>query len=800
MGVSKRIERLNEAVRKEAAPEWEVWNGEPQGNLLIKYFRDEASAKAFLQKLKARGYDKAVLTHPDGKQEAVHREYYTEDQVGRAVEQELSKGVSLNAALKTVSEEMGDPISLIKRKWMSYQAENEEERVHKESGMDAAIDKVGEYQKKAQVVAQGAAKKGDKQLADEMTDAQRDLQRIVQQLDELDADVHDGEQKAGLTVTEAAEDEEEPVTKDDFDDYVELQASGKMNMYAAAMFLGKHTVKDIMKNYDKYAKQWPDVLKKHGLKEFSPGMDAPSPKDPLERKAAMVMKAATSDQHAVFADMESGDERSFLNMVREPVSAQSIDKALEVVVNNVEGDWSQLPRKLYQYAKRKGWTKGFESVSKRIEKLQERVHKESVADDIMRITGYLVDEHNVRSGKDFLKDPLRSEFKKAVKHLVPKITKQDLLQLEDENFHSELEILLDDFGLMKVWNKKEAKDLGAGKPGETPAKTFKRLNDEYHDMVTGKHKKNEGVSKRVERLHESVHREQYADKYDAIAAGKRLKAQGKSDEEIEQHMLSVFKDVRDVEFIMTHLESVRRESNTQFPSKVDTTCANCRKPIPKGSTAYFWYSGDQDNVVCPSCAAKLKHDETAWAGINVKEGAFKEKHATCDYCGADLGDAPVGDFCDEECEAKFKKHGAKESFKELGDAKKPTISKEEAKKRVLAALQSASVSKSQDKRIAWELTTAHKDAGMVEANLFWEPSNVEIRWVLWVKDWIAASGQVAIPFANYKGGGVPPKADEALKLMRGVVERSVKNGAFEATLSERVSARIEKLKERMVGQ
>jgi len=44
-------------------------------------------------------------------------------------------------------------------------------------------------------------------------------------------------------------------------------------------------------------------------------------------------------------------------------------------------------------------------------------------------------------------------------------------------------------------------------------------------------------------------------------------------------------------------------------------CFNCRKEIT--GKKYYWYHGDQDDRVCESCAKKLKHEDTAYRGINV---------------------------------------------------------------------------------------------------------------------------------------------------------------------------------------
>jgi hypothetical protein len=48
-------------------------------------------------------------------------------------------------------------------------------------------------------------------------------------------------------------------------------------------------------------------------------------------------------------------------------------------------------------------------------------------------------------------------------------------------------------------------------------------------------------------------------------------------------------------------------------------CFNCSLPTRK-DIAKRWYHGDQDDLVCLDCARKLKHTDTAYAGLFVSEG------------------------------------------------------------------------------------------------------------------------------------------------------------------------------------
>ncbi len=76
----------------------------------------------------------------------------------------------------------------------------------------------------------------------------------------------------------------------------------------------------------------------------------------LQEKAKEVMKRASREQRIIFKDMQSGDKRLFLTYLgSKPVTVSSIDKTLEVTVNSVEGDTSQLNPELEKYARKKGW-------------------------------------------------------------------------------------------------------------------------------------------------------------------------------------------------------------------------------------------------------------------------------------------------------------------------------------------------------------------------------------------------------------------------------------------------------------
>jgi hypothetical protein len=67
-------------------------------------------------------------------------------------------------------------------------------------------------------------------------------------------------------------------------------------------------------------------------------------------------------------------------------------------------------------------------------------------------------------------------------------------------------------------------------------------------------------------------------------------------------------------------ESVHKESDGETVKK-DTKCYKCDKTVKAGDTMYRWYHGDQDDLICPSCAGKTKHTDTGLAGTKVKEAS-----------------------------------------------------------------------------------------------------------------------------------------------------------------------------------
>jgi len=57
---------------------------------------------------------------------------------------------------------------------------------------------------------------------------------------------------------------------------------------------------------------------------------------------------------------------------------------------------------------------------------------------------------------------------------------------------------------------------------------------------------------------------------------------------------------------------------------MEMKCFECEKLFKKGDRVFYIYHGDQDDRVCESCARKLKHTDTAYAGDNVFDSNVSE--------------------------------------------------------------------------------------------------------------------------------------------------------------------------------
>ena len=82
-----------------------------------------------------------------------------------------------------------------------------------------------------------------------------------------------------------------------------------------------------------------------------------------EKKMEVVKAVASIAQWAVLLGMQDGTLYLFLMYLgKQPITVESIDHTLQIMVNTVEGDVSQLEDEHAEYALKKGWLKGFESI------------------------------------------------------------------------------------------------------------------------------------------------------------------------------------------------------------------------------------------------------------------------------------------------------------------------------------------------------------------------------------------------------------------------------------------------------
>jgi hypothetical protein len=91
-------------------------------------------------------------------------------------------------------------------------------------------------------------------------------------------------------------------------------------------------------------------------------------------------------------------------------------------------------------------------------------HKESISGEslketkqtrnatkVMEVSNQILDEHNSRSGKDLVK--YKKEFLDTIKLMGLKLTKEDAIALEDNNYHTELDLLYNAGMIPKWWGK-----------------------------------------------------------------------------------------------------------------------------------------------------------------------------------------------------------------------------------------------------------------------------------------------------------------------------------------------------------
>ena len=79
-----------------------------------------------------------------------------------------------------------------------------------------------------------------------------------------------------------------------------------------------------------------------------------------------VMNVATFEQKKVLKDMQEGSEWLLLDIIRrlskkDGLDPRVIDNAMQISINTVDGDESQLEDELINYGKKKGWFRGFEN-------------------------------------------------------------------------------------------------------------------------------------------------------------------------------------------------------------------------------------------------------------------------------------------------------------------------------------------------------------------------------------------------------------------------------------------------------
>jgi hypothetical protein len=73
-------------------------------------------------------------------------------------------------------------------------------------------------------------------------------------------------------------------------------------------------------------------------------------------KNNLILENATTQQFKVIANMQSGTQHLFFSYLgNQPITQATIDQTLQVMVNAVESDESQLDEAHLAYAKEKDW-------------------------------------------------------------------------------------------------------------------------------------------------------------------------------------------------------------------------------------------------------------------------------------------------------------------------------------------------------------------------------------------------------------------------------------------------------------
>lgn len=162
-------------------------------------------------------------------------------------------------------------------------------------------------------------------------------------------------------------------------------------------------------------KGWRNESRRHGLSAKGIKTAQKIPFKPAPMKDQELAK--------VIRNLDPLEERLFQQQL---FNGQKPEKALEVVVNSVEGDKSQLSPELMKYAQKKGWFKGFEQHDKKVDvRIPIKALDKNIKNVVSRVDGSL--EIYVKKINPLTKN-------KVVRHLIKKdlfnkFTKIDFIEI-----------------------------------------------------------------------------------------------------------------------------------------------------------------------------------------------------------------------------------------------------------------------------------------------------------------------------------------------------------------------------------
>lgn len=177
------------------------------------------------------------------------------------------------------------------------------------------------------------------------------------------------------------------------------------------------------------------------------------------------------------------------------------------------------------------------------------------ANKIMVIASDLLDKYNRNSGEDIGKEPLKSEFLAKVKSAVSNITGKDILDLENENYHTEIKVLID-AGLAKYPSSESLKEgYKVGDKVRVNGEDWKILKIWSDGSVDMRNNKGDGFAVMIDEL----------PKKEGYLKGSELDKFGKLNSKLGDLSPEEFKDWKQLRAKNLGLESLKEDASDFEP-------------------------------------------------------------------------------------------------------------------------------------------------------------------------------------------------------------------------------------------